>query len=176
MGDSRFSTARHFVVADLSPKGELQLKADYEYEQLELIPGAADLIGHFSGALWRSPEEFESPLPDGRRHMVLRWRASASTAGIATLRWHDTLASTSLLATGKDEAADRLTLAAAQTHLLRELHDTGFEPAFGLIEIPERPLLATINLQPPDDRHDRIIAALADRCFAAAYFRFQGLV
>ena len=47
--------------------GELELKAEYQYESLEQIPGAAELIGEFSGALWRSPNELTS---------CCRWRAA----------------------------------------------------------------------------------------------------
>ena len=62
-----------------------------------------------------------------------------------------------------------------QRHLLAELHDTGLEPAFDLINIPTRPLVATINFRSPPDQRDQVIVALADRCFAASYFRYHGL-
>ena len=55
----------------------------------------------------------------------------------------------SLLACGLDPSADKITLEAFQQHLLRELHDTGYEPAFALTEIEERPLVATINFAAP---------------------------
>src|SRR3982750_4536439 len=51
---------RRFFVADLNAKGELRAEAEYRYEQLEQVPGAADLISTFSAAVWRSPEEFET--------------------------------------------------------------------------------------------------------------------
>jgi hypothetical protein len=67
-------------------------------------------------------------------------------------------------------------LQAFQQHLLRELHDTGIEPAFGLLELKQRPLVATINFeQPIHTELDQLAAALADRCFAASYFRYQHL-
>lgn len=170
---------RSFVVADLNARGELELQADYLYEHLEQIPGAADLIGHFSGCLWRSPAEFESPLPAGRTHLTFRWRASSTTAGLATLRCRGELTSLSLLACGVHAETDALTFQAMQQHLLRELHDTGFEPAFDLLHLQRQanhqPLSATINFQSPEAPDDRVIAALADRCFAASYFRYQGL-
>src|SRR5687767_2973528 len=102
-----------FFVADLNARGELQLLADYRYEFLEQVPGAADLIAHFSTQVWRSPEAFEGPLNSTAfRHagpagaaaepldLTFRWRSSAPTAGVATLRWRQELTSLSLLASG----------------------------------------------------------------------------
>jgi hypothetical protein len=166
---------RRFYVADLDVRGEVRATAEYQYEHLERVPGAAELIVHFATLIWSNPEEFETTLPHGRTHMAFRWRASAATAGICTLRSHDELASLGLLASGLDPDADHLTLDAFQKHLLRELHGTEFEAGFGLMELKERPLVAVINfLEPPDDT-DQLVLALADRCFAAAYFRFQNL-
>ena len=164
---------RLFCVADLDARGELRSRADYTYETLEQIPGAGDLITLFSTHLWRTPQEFEITL--GSPSLALRWRASAPTAGIATLRFQGELLSLSLLATGLNPEADRLTLEAFQHHQLRELHDTGIEPAFHLMELTQRPLVATINFRDPDDPTARPVAALADRCFAASYFRFHQL-
>jgi hypothetical protein len=166
---------RRFFVADLNVRGELQAAAEYRYEQLEAIPGAGELIVHFSTHIWRSPDEFETPLPHGREHMTFRWRATAKTAGITTLRSHGELASVGLLATGIEPDADTITFDAFQKHLLRELHGTPFEPAFALMEIKDRPLIATMTFLDPPDKTDQLVLALADRCFAAAYFRYHSL-
>jgi hypothetical protein len=167
---------RSFFVADLNVKGELQALAEYGYASLEQIPGAAELIVHFSTNLYRQPEEFETTLPHGRTHMTFRWRASADTAGISSLRSHGELASVALLASGKNADADHLTLDAFQKHLVRELHNTQFEPAFELMDLRQRPLVAVISFLEPTDKIDQLVIALADRCFAAAYFRYQNLV
>ena len=166
---------RRFYVADLSVGGELKATTEYGYEELEQVPGAADLIVNFATQLYRSPEEFEMSLAGGRSAMRFRWRCSAETAGIATLRSDDELASLALLASGINADADRLTLEAFQTHLLRELHGTQFEPAFALLEIPQRPLVAVVPFRSPSDQTDQFLTALADRCFAAAYFRYLNL-
>jgi hypothetical protein len=172
---NRRGVSMNFYVADLNVRGELESLAEYGYAQLEQLPGAADLIGDLSGALWNSPEEFEKTLPHGR-NIRLRWLASAKTAGIATVRFGEgELASFSLLASGMDADADTLTFAAFQQHLLRELRDTGIEPAFALMELRPRPIVATINFRSPDDPADQLVAALADRCFAASYFRYLHL-
>src|SRR5687768_9178560 len=165
---------RTFYVADLNVRGELLAKQAYRYEQLEQLPGAADLITSFATLLWRSPDEFEATLPTSRGVRV-RWRASSATSGVVTLRCDDVLASLSLLASGVSADADHVTFDAFQRHLLRELHGTDTEPAFALMELSERPLIATINFQSPTDDLDRLIVALADRCFAAAYFRTKDL-
>lgn len=164
-----------FLVADLNASAELQFKSEYRYETLEQVPGAAELIGQLAGALWRKPEEFEEPLNSDEPRLGLRWRSLSDSSGIATVRWGDQLISVSLLCSGISDEADRVTLETLQSHILRELRNTGFEPAFGLLELGERPLAATINFQSPTEPSDRRLAALADRCFAASYFRFLGL-
>jgi hypothetical protein len=164
-----------FLVADLNASGELQLKSEYQYATLEQIPGAAELIGQLSGALWREPEEFEEGFEAEGSHLKVRWRALSQSSGMVTLRSDGNLISVSLLCSGISEEADRATLQALQAHLLRELRDTGFEPAFGLMELSERPLSVTVNFQTPAEPIDRTLAALTDRCFAASYFRFQRL-
>ncbi len=166
---------RSFWVADLNSEGELQLKAEYRYDQLEAIPGALDLIVHFATLLWRTPDGFETRVPGEGRGLSLRWLASAPSAGIVTLRCQSVLASLSLLASGQNPTADMLTLQAFQRHLVAELRDTGFEPAFGLLDLTERPLVATVNFSAPPTAADRMTVALADRCFAAAYFRCRDL-
>jgi hypothetical protein len=164
----------HFWVADFNTRGELRSNMEYAYEQLERIPGASQLIAQFSSSLWRDPKEFETTF--GAGHLKFRWFASADTAGIGTLRVNGELAALSLLASGIDPDADQLTLQAFQQHLLRELHDTGVEPSFSLMELKQRPLVATINFeQPIETEVDQLLAALSDRCFAASYFRYQHL-
>jgi hypothetical protein len=58
-----------------------------------------------------------------------------------------------------------------QNRLVDELRDTGFEPGFDLIGLKERPLLASFDCAPHVAPPQRVVLALADRCFAAAYFR-----
>ena len=166
---------RHFYIADVNATGELRALAEYHYEQLEQIPGAGDLLGTLAGAVWRSPREFEVSLHDERPHLLFRWRSSAATAGVATIWDGQALASVSLACSGLDGDADRITLDAYQRHLLHELRDTGYEPAFSLVHLRERPLLATIGFAAPADPVDRLLVALADRCFAAAFFRYLSL-
>lgn len=164
-----------FMVADLNASGELQLKSEYQYAALEQLPGAAELIGHLAGALWREPEEFEEGFKPEGSDLKIRWRSLSQSSGIVTLRSGGNLIWVGLLCSGISDEADRATLQALQVHLLRELRDTGFEPAFGLMELAERPLLVTVNFQSPESRLDRALAALTDRCFAAAYFRYLRL-
>lgn len=167
---------KNFFVADLNAKGELKDVAPYTYGDLEQIPGAADVITEMSTHLYRSPEAFEGPLLIGRNDITLRWRAVAATAGIATVRFDDNeLASVSLLASGLNSEADQITLQSFQRHLLTELRDTGYEPAFALLDLQQRPLVATVAFASPPDPQRQLLVALADRCIAAAYFRFLQL-
>jgi hypothetical protein len=169
--------AHPFHVADLSAQGDLLLQAEYTYESLERIPFAWEVIVRCATHLWRSPDEFELNLPSTEAaELHLRWRACATGAGLLTVRSAGQVASLSLLASGIDPQADALTLDVLQTHLVRELHDTGSEPAFSLLELPQRPLLATVLLLPPASAGARLSAAIVDRCFAAAYFRYQSLI
>lgn len=162
-----------FYVADLTPQGELQLQAEYRYEDLEQLPGAGDLIGYFAGLFWRGEDEFTAQLPGG---LKVRLSNPSSTTAIASLRQRDEkILSLSLLLTGLDADADQITLSSLQTHLLRELHDTPFEPAFSLLQIKARPLVASIHLAVPDDSQLHVTFALCDRCLAAAYFRYHHL-
>ena len=163
-----------FWVADLNAKGELHAQQSYIYDDLEKIPGASDLNAQFSSSIWRTPEEFEIQL-SWTSSLKIRWRASAPTAGIATLRSGNDLLALSLLCTGINPDADQITLQAFQRHLLAELHDTGYEPSFDLLDLSRRPLVATINFRTPADLREQMTTALADRCFAAAYFRFHQL-
>ncbi|HEV2294796.1 MAG TPA: hypothetical protein VGR35_13155 [Tepidisphaeraceae bacterium] len=166
---------RRFFVADFNVRGELRAIEEYRYDDLERIPGAGELIIRFSTALYRAPQTFELSLPSVQGNATFRWLASAETAGIATLRHRSELTSISLLASGLDPQADHLTLEAFQHHLVRELHDTGVEPSFALMDLRERPVVATTNFKTPDDQTDQLIAALSDRCFAASYFRYLNL-
>ena len=163
-------------MADLDARGELRSQQVYEYEGLIALPQAGDLIASFSAAIWQTPEEIDCDTLVAGYGVSCRWRASAPTAGILTLRCDQMLSSLSLLASGLDADADRITLLAFQKVLLQELHDTGYEPAFDLLSLAFRPLVATINVRSPADAGDQMTVALADRCFAASYFRYQGLV
>ena len=165
----------NFHVADLTPTGERQLLAEYGYAQLEQIPGAAEIMVVLATQLYRSPDEFEIPFPYPGSKVTLRFSATSNTSGIVTVRYNSDLASVSLLASGKDQNADHTTFEAFQLHLLRQLHDTGHEPSFALMEIKERPLVATVNFLSPPEQGPQLIVALADRCFAAVYFRRHGL-
>src|SRR5688572_13474843 len=99
-----------FSVADFDASGSLLLQEQYSYALLERIPGTVAIIAQLSGALYRSPDEFEVRL-DGSK-LNLRWAATSESSGIATMRLGDELSSLSLLLTGQNVDADALTLGA----------------------------------------------------------------
>ncbi len=164
---------RSFHVADLNAKGELQVSAQYFYEDLASIPFAAEIIGTFSGFLYQNPLELHANLPQS---LSLRMTSPSPTSAIGTLREDDKLLSLSLLLTGISADADRVTLGVLQTHLLRELHDTPFEAGFSLLQLEARPMVASIHLAMPQNPDAKIVFAVADRCLGAAYFRYHHLV
>jgi hypothetical protein len=164
-----------FYVADLNALGELHQLTPYDYASLELVPGALDVIARCSAELWKNPAEFEIPLMDGGQ-CFLRWRSTSESSGIATVRRKEgDLVSLSLLAAGRDPQAEATNFDVLQKHILRELRQTPFEPAFDLIGIKQRPLIATMTFATTGSANEQLIEALADRCFAAAYFRYLGL-
>jgi hypothetical protein len=167
-------TRAGFYVVDLTGTGEVRLRQPYDYNGLLRIPGASELIGMFSAWIWRSPESFDVAVPGGA--LGFRWRACSESSGLATLREKDRLISLSLLLSGQEADADAATLKTLQIHIVRELHDTGFEPAFDLLQLHERPLVASMNFAVPTSPADQQSFALCDRCFAASYFRKLGLV
>jgi hypothetical protein len=167
---------RQFHVADLNTQGEVRALQEYGYETLEKIPGCLELIARISSELYRSPGEFELDLGRGGEPIVLRWSASSPTTGIATTRLPSELFTLSILAAGVSEDADRITLNAIQGRIVKELHDSGTEPGFGFLELPMRPLVATLTLRDPRLAVNQFVVALADRCFAASYFRYLNLV
>jgi hypothetical protein len=169
------SSMRIFFVADLNTQGELRQVTEYDYATLEQIPGASDLIGRCSGELYKSSEEMEVILSDTNKTQ-LRWRATAASAGVATIRRASgDLVSISLLAAGRDAEAEKTTFSVLQQHLVRELRQTPFEPAFDMMQLKQRPLLATITIAKASDAANPLVEAIADRSFAAAYFRYLGL-
>ncbi len=166
---------RVFFVADLNTRGELRHVTEYDYLTLERIPGASELIGCCSGSIWKSPEEAQFILSD-EHGTWLRWRSTAVGTGIATIRRPaGDLVSLSLLASGLNLEAETTTFAVFQQHLVRELRQTPFEPAFDLLQLKQRPLLATMTFTSGAATAEQMIEALADRSFAAAYFRYLQL-
>jgi hypothetical protein len=166
---------RVFYVADLNPQGELRELTEYDYESMERVPGAAEVIARCSAELWKSPQEMEVALSE-TRGAWLRWKATAESAGLATVRCGGgDLVSISVLASGKDLRSDATTFTALQQHLVQKLRQTPYEPAFDLVQLPQRPLVATMTFAGQGPAEEQRLAALADRSFAAAYFRYLGL-
>lgn len=163
-----------YTVVDMTPQCEIRSEELYEYQLLERIEGALDLIANFSAEIWRQPDEFEMS-PKKGSDLRFRWCATSPTTGTATLKNAEKTLSLSLLASGLDEASDGLTLQAFQNHAVCELRDTQYEPAFDLMNLRARPVIVTVGLAIPNQNQDQAIFAMADRCFAAAYFRRLGL-
>lgn len=165
---------KEITAVDLTATCDIRHVTRYRYDLLERLDHAANLIARLAGAVWRTPDEFEIDLDHGT-HLALRWRATSDSCGLATVFDRSGNLSVSLLCAGINAEADQATLQAFQTHVVRELHDTPHEPSFAVLQITDRPLLATLGLFAPQDSAAHPLFALADRCFAAAYFRKLGL-
>ena len=165
-----------FHVADLRTTGEIRALEEYDYQTLEKVPGCTGLIARLSGQLYQSPTGFEIALAEGDEAVTLRWNATSPSSGIVTTKGTNNLLSLSILAAGISGDADRITLQAVQSRITRELHDSGIEPGFGFLNLPMRPLVATLTLRDPRTATNQLMVALADRCFAASYFRYLNLV
>ncbi|HEX8324873.1 MAG TPA: hypothetical protein VF595_13275 [Tepidisphaeraceae bacterium] len=147
----------------------------YDYDTLQRVPGCVELIGHLAGLIWRMPDAFETDLVAVPERLELRWQSTAPTAGLMTLRWGVRVVSITVLASGLNPDADELTINALQQQLVHQLHGTEYEASFALRELTARPLAATLNITTPADPSLQSTAAVADRCFAAAYFRYLRL-
>jgi hypothetical protein len=167
---------RNFYVADLTTTGEVRALQGYDYQTLEKVPGCIELIAKLSREMYLNPNEFELEVGLGGEAISMRWNASSPSSGIASLRLASELLTLSVLAAGVSEQADQITLNAIQSRIVKELHDSGTEPGFGFLELPMRPLVATILLRDPKVLANQVLVALADRCFAASYFRYLNLV
>lgn len=169
------ATMDSYFVADLQATGDLIASTRYAYADLEQLPGCAELIGHLSGNLWRSPDAFDTELGDTPGLLSVRWWSTAPTSGLMTLRTQGEVVSITVLASGLSADADEVTIRALQQQLVGELHGTRHEASFALTDLRDRPLAATINIHSPQQRPLQALAAIADRCFAAAYFRYLRL-
>ena len=154
-----------FIVADLNVRGELQLKASYEYEQLEQVPGAADLIAHpsseKSGKALRnggSPDcglakptcicAGDPPPPPPAWRRLQRRRPGFAEAGRLRDRRRG----------GSDHPGRR-----SSGIFCASCATPAMKPAFGLMDLKERPLVATINFRSPSDPTDQL-----DSCWPTA--------
>lgn len=166
---------REFSVIDLTPTCDIRAAEWYRYDLLERIPGAMDLIPALAASIWRDPGGFEMHLGQGRG-LGLRWVPTADSSGVLTVNESAKCLSISVLCGGVDASADTETLHAFQGHILRQLHGTEFEGSCEVLQVKDRPLLATLALFVPEESANGPLFALADRCFGAAYFRQLGLV
>jgi hypothetical protein len=164
-----------FFVADLNAKGELHQLTEYDYATLEMIPDSTDLISRCAAAIAKNSHETQADLRDSG-DPTIRWRATAPGTGIATVRRAGgEIVSLSLLAAGLAPESEKVTFETFQQHLARELRETPYEPAFDLLQLDRRPLLASFTFAGKSTSDSQMIEALADRAFAAAYFRSLGL-
>jgi hypothetical protein len=135
------------------------------HDTARLAPAAVEV---FRDLVERHGASFRVPLPvRGLAHLELQW-TSYGTAAMATF-WARAPVTTSALAAGLDAGEDRDVLQALQSLILHFHGDSPLEPAFDVLAIPDRPLLATVPIPAPPTPDMGIIAD-AETCLAAAFF------
>lgn len=169
---------RLFWVADLEAQGDLRSCEPYEYGLLERIPGAIEVISTFSSHLYRSPDHFEVSLGSHDLGLKFRFTAPAPSVGLGVLRHMPSgdLISVSALASGLDPQSDAIIFDVLQKHLMRELRGTPHEPGLDLLQLKQRPIVTIFGFGSPRNEAAQHLAALADRCLSAAFFRYHHLV
>jgi hypothetical protein len=117
-------------------------------------------------------DDFRERLPvPGLEHVELKWTREGSGA-LATFWSRNVPVTTSALAPGLD-ADDALAVLESVQQLVLQFHgDSPEEPAFDLLAVAERPLLATLPIPVPALAlsPDMGVIADAETCLAAAFF------
>ncbi len=132
-----------------------------------LVPGAVEV---FRSMLDRHGDNFREPLPiPAFAHIGLSWTRQG-TAAVASFWARGDPVTTSALAPGLDAGDDHAALDGIQSLVLHFHGDSPSEPAFDLLTIADRPLLATVPIPVPSNRADMAIIADMETCLAAAFF------
>lgn len=143
------------------------IRSRRQKDTVELRPAAVEV---FRDLLERHGEHFRVPLPvRGLEHLELHWDQYGAGAP-ATFWSRGAPITTSALASGHDAADDWAVLAALHDLMLQFFRDSPFEPSFVLLDVAERPLLATLPIPAPTICPDIGIIADAETCLAAAFF------
>jgi hypothetical protein len=161
--------------------------------EMEVLPGTAhgwfhredigedgpifDAVAPLMDDLRQSPAGFETKLhdPRGGRPMLIRWRPHSQTAGTAEFWMNGTLAARSLLLCGVEKSAEWRALRQFNREAPRRWRTADDDPraAPRLLQLHERPLYASIIFLDKNDATRRVVLLIAQRAFAAAYFRVR---
>lgn len=165
---------RQFWVIDLHPSGDVRSTERYTYALLQQIPSADDLITQIATELYRNPNGFELHVGT-QRALLLRFAPISQSSAALTVRERSSSAvvSFSLMLTEAEPAHESISLDAFQKQVVRELHGTEHEASFAIRGLTQRPALISLSLHDPKNPADRAVAAVVDRCAAAAYFRYH---
>lgn len=137
-----------------------------KHDSAGLKPAAVEV---FRDLLERHGAAFRAPLPvRGLKHIELQW-TQEGTAALATFWSHGEPITMSAIVPGLVAEDDRQVLAMLQ-QLVMELHgNSPLEPAFDVLKIADRPLLATLLIPRPFPHRDTAVIADAETCLAAAF-------
>lgn len=127
-------------------------------------------------ALRASPDGFSILLPQTMGNPVtLCWRAASRTAGVVEFTLGRALAARSLVLCGVEKAAEREVLRAFNKQA-RRWGNVWIRYGEGdprIYSIKERPLMVTVFHVDKNDHERQLGVGIAQRAFAAAYFRFR---
>lgn len=168
-----------FADYTILPNGEKHSKRKHYSEML--VRSAVDV---FAQAMLPSPCDFRAPIPVREfAHIQLQFTSTDPASALATFwapeRGQTEMVplTTSVLLRGTDRHAEKQAQIAAQGLIVKLLRDAGaidagMEPAYDLIGLPERPMIASIVIYP--GRHpDMQVIADMETCLAAAWFEIQ---
>jgi hypothetical protein len=144
------------------------------HDSTSLVPAAVQV---FRDLLERFGPHFKQPVPVIGDEYVLMFTCESAGCAVATFFWQGQPVTTSVLLFGGHAADEEKTLLAVQQMMSQIYRPFGVEPAFDLLSIVDRPLLATLMIPlPPGSVPPSAYAVIGDAetCLAAAFFEMAG--
>jgi hypothetical protein len=157
------------IYHDITIQLDGRQRSQRQHESTALVRGAVEVFRYM---LETGTANFRRPMAhkDFTR-IQLQWTQETWSAAVATFWVGQIPLTTSALASGRDAAADQEVLRAAQGLVLKFFGDSPVEPAFDLLRIEERPVIASVVLPVPLSLHEDLgLVADMETCLAAAFF------
>ncbi len=139
-------------------------------DSTSLLPAAVEV---FRDMLERFGPHFKEPVPVIGNEYVLSVTSESQGSAVATFFWNKAPVTTSVLLFGGHTSEEERTLLAVQQMVMQLYRRFGVEPAFDLLAITDRPLLASVMIPlSPGTVPPSVYGLVADAetCLAAAFF------
>ncbi len=140
-------------------------------DSTSLLPAAVEV---FRDMLERFGPDFKQPVPVIGNEYVLSFTSESEGCAVATFFWNQRPITTSVLLCGGHAIEEERMLLAVQRMLIQLYRQFGVEPAFDLLAIADRPLLASVMIPLPLSTIPPSVYGLigdAETCLAAAFFQ-----